>query len=213
MNGNPDRGNPSVTGTTPGWQVGFGPLLHAVKDAKKRQGRHEQAIRKAAAKAREHRDPGRSIDAHLLGHEIPAHVADVIASKTRFEPGEEQDRTKIWTRIRFGIAPSLILRGYSCEEFCELLPDYTPPPGPEGPRSNVLFAELTERGCREHGRARWDQTLIAAWKTAEEGLGEGQIPDVDQTEYCAALAVRRLHHAGSICNSAASCNVTDSGKM
>ncbi len=191
MNGNPDRGHPSVTGTALGLQVGFAPLLRAVEDAKKRQARHEEAIRKAAAKASEHCDPGRSVDVHLLGHEIPDHVADVIASETCLEPGEEQDRTKIWARIRFEIAPSLILRGYTCEEFCELLPAYTPPPGPEGPRSNVLFAELTKRGRREHGRAGWDQTLIAAWKEAEEGIGQGQIPDVDQkTEYCAALADR-----------------------
>jgi hypothetical protein len=188
MNGNPDRGHPSVTGTTPGWQVGFGPLLRAVEDAKERQ---RKVMEKARNRAAEYEDPGRPVDVHLLDHEIPPHVADAIATPTQWGPDGEQDQRLLHRRIKTRVARSLVLRGFGAEEFLAMLPTYTPPPGPDGRgRRNILWEELTTRGRRQRGPEQYEPIVTLAFKYATEDITHGRIEDEDQPDYITAVVGR-----------------------
>src|SRR6516225_3889324 len=141
---------------------------------------------------------GRAISTTLLPHLIPPHV-DAALSRPTFEEGCEQDRRRLWNRLRYEVAASLVLRGYTAEEFCWVMPGHTPAPEyvrfsckePRAfPRHNVMWEEITHRGVRELPASRYEPMVLKAFKHAEERIGEGMIPDVDQPAYGEALAGR-----------------------
>jgi len=141
---------------------------------------------------------GRAISTTLLPHLIPPHV-DAALSRPTFEEGCEQDRRRLWNRLRYEVAASLVLRGYTAEEFCWVMPGHTPAPEyvrfsckePRAfPRHNVMWEEITHRGVRELPASRYEPMVLKAFKYAEERIGEGMIPDVDQPAYGEAL-IRR----------------------
>jgi hypothetical protein len=148
----------------------------------------------------------RLVDFTLLPHRIPRHVSDALATPTWAE-GEEQDRRRLFKRLRYEIAPSLILRRWCAEEFCDVMPGYTLPRRPSfrycmaAPQDyyhphNALWEEITTRGRREElPPSRYEPMVLKAFKFAEERLSEGLIPDIDQREYGDALIRRWVRGA------------------
>jgi hypothetical protein len=158
-------------------ETGFDALRRHLDEQRMRR---ERVTKKPASR---HRDPGRPISTTLLSHRIPEHVDAAIASSTDWEGGG-QDQRLLFGRLKRDVAHPLLLRGFSADEFLDFMPGYTPPPTREGPRSNVLWQELTTRGRR----TRHPNLIVTkAFKFAEETVGNGFISDQDQPEYVAAL--------------------------
>jgi hypothetical protein len=177
--------------------VGLDALAAACEE---QQARQEQAARAAQERADRYNDPGRVISTTLLAHRIPEHVNAALARPTWAE-GEGQDRRRLFKRLRYEVAPSLVLRGWSAEEFCDVMPGYTLPrrrgfqycmvaPVEYYHPHNALWDEITTRGRRELPPSRYEPMVLRAFKHAEERIGEGMIPDVDQPAYGEALAGR-----------------------
>ena len=54
-------------------------------------------------------------------------------------------------------------------------------------RRNVLWEEITSRGCRQRYPGQYEPMVLKAFKFAEEHIGRGVIPDEDQPAYIEAL--------------------------
>jgi len=171
--------------------VGFEPLItHRAEVEAKRQ----KAIEKASRKAARHVDPGRPVSIHLLGHRIPELVHIELATPT-WATGEPHDRRQLFDRVH-KIAQSLVLRRWTAEEFCDVMPTYELPPWKTlycrdewiiRPRDNEMWDEITHRGSRELAPHQYERMVAKAFKYAEEDITRGTLPDADHKVYIDAV--------------------------
>jgi hypothetical protein len=153
------------------------------------QARHEeqQAQREKAAQERGAYRP-RPIDMGLLPHTIPAHVDALLAcSAWDHEVPEGIDRNQKPLSYRIcQVALSLVVRGFTAEEFLAEMPDYTPRPlrgrycrdqVMTSRRQNIVWAELSTRRGQPRDPAH---LVVEAFKWAEDTVGRGFLLDVDQ---------------------------------
>jgi hypothetical protein len=156
-----------------------------------------QARREKVAQERRGYRP-RLIGMGVLVHKIPAHVDNLLAGSAWEEEvseGADRDQRPLYNRT-YQVALSLVVRGWTGEDFLAEMPSHDPSfterrcrETVRVRRENVLWWEL----CHRRGRPRDPrQMVIKAFKAAEEKLGRGFLLDIDQPAYVEALTKKWL---------------------